>query len=173
MKHIVKNLFMKAQFRPLRNSSFLALMTAFSFGIDPPELWAQDDRPRHGSGEHPHGNIIANRLSPQFEEAWATVQQAVRDMRTAVRSKNLQGVHVATVKINPAITTLEDDSSMVREDNAQKLLTALRHLRHCVLRLHGAALDDDQAKAEAEIINVESAFKQVEAQVPENALKGL
>ena len=105
---------MKAQFRPLRTSSFLALMTAFSFGIDPPELWAQDDRPRHDSGEPSHGNIIANTMSPQFEEAWAAMQLAVRDMGTAVRSKNLQGVHVATVKINPAITTLEDDSNKVR-----------------------------------------------------------
>ena len=137
---------MKAQFSPLRNSAFLALMTAFSFGIDAPEVWAQDDHPRNDFGEHPHGNIIANSMSPQCEEAWATVQQAVRDMGTAVRSKNLQGVHVATVKINPAITTLQNHRGMTNEEKAQKLLTALHQLRHCVIKLHRAALDKNQAE---------------------------
>src|SRR5260370_40453179 len=166
---------MKAQFLQWRNFRFLALTTAFSFGISAPALWAQDDHPEHGSGEypggHPHGNIITNSMSDPLEEAWATVQQSVRDMDAAVRSKKLHGVHIATVKINPAITTLQDHSNMVREDKAQKLLTALRQLRHCAIRLHRAALDNNQAKAEAELKNVESAFQQVEAQDPENTLK--
>jgi hypothetical protein len=167
---------MKAQFLQLRNSPFLALTTVFSFGISAPALWAQDDQPGHRSGEnpqgHPHGNILTNSMSAPLEEAWATVQESVRDMDAAVRSKNLHGVHVATVKINPALTTLQDHSDMATGENAQKLLKALRHLRHCVLRLHREALDDNQPEAEAELKNVESAFQQVEAQDPENTLKG-
>lgn len=167
---------MKTQFLQVRNTRFLALMTALSCGISAPALWAQDDHPGHGSGEHPsehpHANINANGMSAPLEEAWATVQQSVRDMDTAVQSKNLHGVHVATVKINPAITTLQDHSNMIREDKAQKLLTALHRLRHCVIRLHRAALDNDQAKVEEELLNVDSAFQQVEAEDPENTLKG-
>ena len=93
-------------------------------------------------------------------------------MGTAVRSKNLQGVHVATVKINPAITTLQEHSSMVNEEKAQKLLRALHQLRHCVIKLHRAALDKNQAEAEAELKNVDNAFQDVQTQDPESTLKG-
>jgi hypothetical protein len=162
---------MKAKFLQVRSSGFLALTTALSFVISAPALWAQDGHPGRRPGEHPHGYVFTNSMSAPLKEAWATVKQSVKEMDTAVQSRNLHGVHVATVKINPAITTLQDHSNMFREDKAQKLLTTLRRLRHCVLRLHRAGLDNDQTKAEEELPNVDSAFRQVEAEDPENTLK--
>jgi hypothetical protein len=163
---------MKAQIRQMRITRFLALITALSFGISAPALWAQDDSSSEHPSGHPHGNIIANTMSAPLEEAWVTVKQSVPDMDTAVQSKNLHGVHVATVKINPAITKLEDHSIMVKEEKAQNLLIALHQLRHCVIKVHRAALDKNQAEAEAEIKNVDNAFHEVEAQDPESTLKG-
>jgi len=77
---------MNKEFWKFRTKYLPALIVVFSLSIGAPALWAQQDK------------------DPL--KAWATIQQTVKDMETAVQSKNLHGIHEPSMKIRPAIRTL-------------------------------------------------------------------
>src|SRR4051794_10630189 len=78
------------------------LLLAFGLGVTPLIVRAQE-RPGH---EH-DGSAQTTKASEDPLQAWATIQQTVQDMETAVRSKRLHGVHEPSMKIRPAIRALK------------------------------------------------------------------
>jgi hypothetical protein len=76
---------MNEQFLKFRTKYLFGLITAFSLGLSAPALWAQQ-------GKDPL-------------QASATVQQTVKDMETAIQSKNLHGIHEPSMKIRAPIKT--------------------------------------------------------------------
>lgn len=137
----------------LRLNLVLGLIAAFSLGTGSPAAWAQEK-----------GGAL---------KAWATIQQSVKDMETAVQSKNLAGIHEPSMKIRAPIRTLKGHSSMLSGDQGQKVTAALKQLDSAVTDLHSAADEGDQAKSEAALKTVENAFDQLKATDPETAFKGM
>ena len=144
---------MKEQLLKLRTSLVLGLLAAFGLGISSPAAWAQEQ----------DGAL----------KAWAAIQQSVKDMETAVQSRNLHAIHDPSMKIRSPIRTLKGHSSMLSGDKGQKVSAALKQLDNSVTDLHSAADEGDQAKAEEALKNVESAFDQLKAEDPESAFKGM
>jgi hypothetical protein len=60
----------------------LGLLAAFGLGISSPAVWAQEK-----------GSAL---------KAWDAIQQSVKDMETAVQSKNLHAIHDPSMKIRSA-----------------------------------------------------------------------
>jgi hypothetical protein len=137
-----------------RKSAF-AMLVAFGLGVLAPSLWAQ----QHQAGSD----------SPQA--AWSTIQQLVKDMETAVQSKNLHGIHEPSMKIRAPIKTLKQHSSMLSGDKGQKIGAALKQLDTSVTDLHSASDEGSQADAETAVKAVESALDQLKAQDPEATFK--
>jgi hypothetical protein len=106
-------------------------------------------------------------------KAWATIQQSVKELETAVQTKNLHGVHDPSMKIRAPIRTLKAHSSMLSADKGQTFKAALKELDDSVTDLHSAADEGNQTQAEAALKNVESAIDQLKAQDPETAFKGM
>jgi hypothetical protein len=109
--------------------------------------------------------------SPQA--AWSNIQQLVKDMETAVQSKNLHGIHDPTMKIRSSIKTLKQHSSMLSGDKKQKIGAALKELDTSVTDLHSAADEGNQADSETAIKAVKSALDQLKVQDPEAAFKSM
>ena len=84
--------------------------------------------------------------SPQA--AWSNIQQFVKDMETAVQSKNLHGIHEPSMKIRAPIKTLKQHSGMLSGDKGQKIGAALKQLDTSVTDLHSASDEGNQADAE-------------------------
>jgi len=103
--------------------------------------------------------------------AWSNIQQLVKDMETAVQSRNLHGIHDPTMKIRAPIKALKHHSSMLSGDKGQKMGAALKQLDSSVTDLHSAADDGNQADSEKALKTVESALDQLKAQDPEGAFK--
>ena len=142
------------------------LFLAFGLSVTPLSLRAQ---------EHPHhahaASAQAMNASDDPRQAWATIQQTVTDMETAVRSKNLGGVHEPSMKIRPAIRALKARSGALSGEQGQKLGASLKQLDSAVTDLHSAADEGNQQSAETALQEVESALDQLKAQDPEAALK--
>src|SRR5258708_30711573 len=119
---------MNTQFLKFRTNFVLGLFAALGLGITSPAVWAQEK-----------GSAL---------KAWAAIQQSVKDMETAVQSKNLSAIHEPTMKIRSPIRTLKGHSSMLSREKAQKVGTALKQLDSSVTDLHSAADEGNQAKAE-------------------------
>jgi hypothetical protein len=94
-------------------------------------------------------------------------------METAVQSKNLHGIHDPSMKIRPAIRTLKAHSSMLSEDKAKKISSALQQLDSAVTDLHSAADEGSQAKSETALKSVEGALDQLKAEDPEAAFDNM
>ena len=159
---------MNDQSLKFRMNHALGLITAFSFGISSPALWAEQ-HPGYAGGQQ--GSMQAMDKSDDPGQAWAMIQQLVKDMDTAVQSKNLHGIHDPTMKIRAPIKTLKQHSSMLSGDKGQKMRSALKQLDSSVTDLHSASDEGDQAKAEEALKSVESALDQLKAQDPETAFK--
>jgi hypothetical protein len=144
---------MNKEFCKFRTKYLPALIVVFSLSIGAPALWAQQDK------------------DPL--KAWATIQQTVKDMETAVQSKNLHGIHEPSMKIRPAIRTLKGHSSMLGGDKGQKIGATLKQLDTAVTDLHSASDEGNQADAETALKAVESALDQLKAQDPEAAFKSM
>ena len=144
---------MITHFLKLRTNYLLGLVTALSLGISAPALRAQQDK--------------------DPIKAWATIQQMVKDMETAVQSKNLHGIHEPSMKIRPAIRTLKGHSSMLSEDKAKKIGSALHQLDSAVTDLHSAADEGSQVNSETALKSVEGAFDQLKAEDPGSAFKNM
>jgi hypothetical protein len=89
-------------------------------------------------------------------------------METAVTSKNLKGIHVATVKIMPAIKALQAHCKILVGDTGLRLDSSLKALRSAVFEFHHERNDGNQERAEAQLIKVQAAFREVESQNPES-----
>ena len=148
---------MKKSFLILNTKSIFCILVAF--GITPllPSLWAQQNK----TGSE----------SPQT--AWTSIQQLVKDMETAVQSRNLHGIHDPTMKIRAPIKALKRHSSMLTGDKGQKMAAALKQLDTSVTDLHSAADEGNQADSEKALKTVESAFDQLKTQDPEGAFKNM
>ena len=107
------------------------------------------------------------------EAAWSNIQQLVKDMETAVQSKNLHGIHEPSMKIRAPIKTLKQQSSMLSGDKGQKIGAALRQLDTSVTDLHSASDEGNQADAEMAVKAVESALELLKAQDHEAVFKSM
>jgi hypothetical protein len=141
------------------SSRKFALGTLFAFGVTAvtPWLWAQQSK--------------AGSESPQA--AWSSIQQLVKDMGTAVQSKNLHGIHEPSMKIRAPIRTLKQDSSRLSGDKGQKLAVALKQLDNSITDLHSAADAGNQQEAQTALKEVEAALDQLKAEDPEAAFKNM
>jgi hypothetical protein len=144
---------MNRQFFKFRTTCLLGLISMLSLSIGTPRAHAQGQ-----------GGAL---------KAWATIQQSVKEMETAVETKNLHGIHDPSMKIRAPLRTLKAHSSMLSADKGQTLKAALKQLDDSVTDLHSAADEGNQAQAEAALKNVENAFDQLKAQDPETAFKGM
>ena len=88
------------------------VLSAVGLSILLPSLWAQQD---HAAASSPGA-------------AWSSIQQLVKELETAVQSKNLHGIHEPSMKIRAPIRTLKQHSSMLNADTGQKMIAALRQL---------------------------------------------
>jgi hypothetical protein len=148
---------MKNSFLISNTKSIFRILVAI--GISPLLLssWAQQNKTRSES--------------PQT--AWTSIQQLVKDMETAVQSRNLHGIHDPTMKIRAPIKALKQHSSMLSGDKGQKMGVALKQLDSSVTDLHSAADEGNQADSEKALKTVESALDQLKAQDPEGAFKNM
>jgi hypothetical protein len=144
---------MNTQFLKFRTKYFVGIITALAFGMTAPVLRAQEK-----------GAAL---------KAWAAIEQSVKDMETAVQSKNLHGIHEPSMKIRAPIRTLKGHSSMLSGDKGQKISAALKQLDNSVTDLHSAADEGNQANAETALKSVEGAFDQLKAEDPEAAFKNM
>jgi len=148
---------MKNSFSVPNRRSIFGLFAAFGLSFVLSSLWAQQNK----TGSE----------SPQT--AWTSIQQLVKDMETAVQSRNLHGIHDPTMKIRAPIKALKQHSSMLSGDKGQKMVTALKQLDSSVTDLHSAADEGNQADSEKALKTVESALDQLKAQDPEDAFKNV
>jgi hypothetical protein len=111
--------------------------------------------------------------SDSLQAAWSNIQQFVKDMETAVQSKNLHGIHEPSMKIRAPIKTLKQQSSKLSGDKGQKIGTALKQLDTSVTDLHSASDEGNQTDAETALKTVESALDQLKAQDPDAAFKSM
>ena len=148
---------MKNSFLISNTKSIFRILVAFGITALLPSLWAQQNK----TGSE----------SPQT--AWTSIQQLVKDMETAVQSRNLHGIHDPTMKIRAPIKALKQHSSMLSGDKGQKMGAALKQLDSSVTDLHSAADEGNQADSEKALKTVESALDQLKAQDPESAFKNV
>ena len=142
----------------------LAFVVAASTGIMTTlGLWAND--PEGKAADRQHDAQTGAELSAQA--AWSTIQKSVKDMETAVTSKNLKAIHPATVEIMPAIKALQAHCRMLAGDVGLRLESSLSALRSAVIEFHHERNEGAQARAEAQLKKVQAAFREVESQHPE------
>ncbi len=109
--------------------------------------------------------------SPQA--AWSSIQQLVKNLETAVQSKNLHGIHDPSMKIRAPIKTLKQDSGKLSGDKGQNLTAALKQLDSSITDLHSASDEGNQEEAQKALKEVETALDQLKAQDPEAAFKNM
>jgi len=148
---------MKNSFLISHTKSVLSTLVAFGITVLLPSLWAQQNK--------------AGSESPQT--AWISIQQLVKEMETAVQSRNLHGIHDPTMKIRAPIKALKQHSSTLSGDKGQKMGAALKQLDSSVTDLHSAADEGNQADSEKALKTVESALDQLKAQDPEGLFKNM
>jgi hypothetical protein len=148
---------MKNSFLISHTKSVLSTLVAFGITVLLPSLWAQQNK--------------AGSESPQT--AWISIQQLVKEMETAVQSRNLHGIHDPTMKIRAPIKALKQHSSTLSGDKGQKMGAALKQLDSSVTDLHSAADEGNQADSEKALKTVESALDQLKAQDPEGSFKNM
>jgi len=135
--------------------SVFVMLSAFGLSILMPSLWAQHD---HTAASSPGA-------------AWSSIQQLVKELETAVQSKNLHGIHEPSMKIRAPIRTLKQHSSMLNADTGQKMIAALKQLDNSITDLHSASDEGNQKEAESALKEVETAFDQLKALDPDTAFK--
>jgi len=132
-----------------------ALVSAVGLSILVPSLCAQGD---HTAASSPGA-------------AWSSIQQLVKELETAVQSKNLNGIHEPSMKIRAPIRALKQHSSMLNADTGQKMIAALKQLDNSITDLHSASDEGNQKEAETALKEVEAAFDQLKALDPDTAFK--
>ena len=150
-------LVMQISCRTPRRQSIFGTLVVFGLIVLIPSLWAQQNKAGTDSA-------LA---------AWSNVQQLVKDMETAVQSKNLHGIHDPTMKVRAPIRTLKQHSSSLSGDKGQKMTAALKQLDSSITDLHSAADAGNQQEAQTTLKAVETGLDQLKAEDPEAAFKGL
>ena len=140
-----------------RRKPVFGMLVAFGLAVLVPPLWAQQSK--------------VGSETPQT--AWSSIQQFVKDMGTAVQSKNLHGIHEPSMKIRAPIRTLKQDSSRLSGDKGQKMAAALKQLDSSITDLHSAADAGNQQEAQTALKEVEAALDQLKAEDPEAAFKNM
>jgi len=135
--------------------SVFVMLSAVGLSIPMPSLWAQQD---HTAASSPGA-------------AWSSIQQLVKELETAVQSKNLHGIHEPSMKIRAPIRTLKQHSGMLDADTGQKMIAALKQLDNSITDLHSASDEGNQKEAESALKEVETAFDQLKALDPDTAIK--
>ena len=133
------------------------MLSAFGLSILMPSLWAQHD---HTAASSPGA-------------AWSSIQQLVKELETAVQSKNLHGIHEPSMKIRAPIKALKQHSSTLSADAGQKMITALKQLDNAITDLHSAADAGDQKEAESDLKEVQTAFDQLKSLDPDAAFNNV
>jgi soluble cytochrome b562 len=141
----------------LNRKSVIGMLVAFGIALLTVVLQAQQNQSASGS--------------PQA--AWSSIQQLVKDLETAVQSKNLHGIHDPSMKIRAPIKTLKQHSSMLSGDKGQKFAAALKQLDSSITDLHSASDEGNQQEAQKALKEVETAFDQLKAQDPDAAFKNM
>ena len=131
------------------------MLSAVGLSMLMPSLWAQQD---HTAASSPGA-------------AWSSIQQLVKELETAVQSKNLHGIHEPSMKIRAPIRTLKQHSGMLDADTGQKMIAALKQLDNSITDLHSASDEGNQKEAESALKEVETAFDQLKALDPDTAFK--
>src|SRR6516164_7450024 len=135
----------------------LAFVVAASTGIMTTlGLWAND--PEGKAADRQHDAQTGAELSAQA--AWSTIQKSVKDMETAVTSKNLKAIHPATVEIMPAIKALQAHCRMLAGNVGLRLESSLSALRSAVIEFHHERNEGAQARAEAQLKKVQAAIRE-------------
>ena len=137
--------------------SALRMLVPFALTISTVLLPAQQNQPASDS--------------PQA--AWSSIRQLVKELETAVQSKNLHAIHDPSMKIRAPIKTLKQHSSMLSGDKAQKFAAALKQLDSSITDLHSASDEGNQQEAQKALKEVETAFDQLKAQDPYAAFKNV
>ena len=135
--------------------SVFVMLSAVGLSILMPSLWAQQDHTAAGSPG----------------AAWSSIQQLVKELETAVQSKNLHGIHEPSMKIRAPIRTLKQHSSKLNADTSQKMIAALKQLDNSITDLHSASDEGNQKEAESALKEVEAAFDQLKGLDPDTAFK--
>jgi hypothetical protein len=130
-------------------------LSAVGLSILMPSLWAQQD---HTAASSPGA-------------AWSSIQQLVKELETAVQSKNLHGIHEPSMKIRAPIRALKQHSSMLNADTSPKMIAALKKLDNSITDLHSASDEGNQKEAESALKEVEAAFDQLKTMDPDTAFK--
>jgi soluble cytochrome b562 len=141
----------------VKRKSVIGIFVAFGIALPAVVLQAQQNQSAPGS--------------PQA--AWSSIQQLVKDLETAVQSKNLHGIHDPSMKIRAPIKTLKQHSSMLSGDKSQKFAAALKQLDSSITDLHSASDEGNQQEAQKALKEVETAFDQLKAQDPDAAFKDM
>jgi hypothetical protein len=137
--------------------SVFVMLVALGLAVPAPSLWAQQNK--------------ASSDSPSA--AWSTIQQLVKDLETAVESKNLHGIHDPSMKIRAPIKTLKQHSGMLSGDKGQKMTAGLKQLDSAITDLHSAADEGNQREAESALKEVETALDRLKTQDPDAAFKNM
>jgi len=166
-------LIMENLFRFLGRKSVFGIIATFGLVAVLPLLYAHQDPKGGGKLNDQQGSTRTMGTSDSPGGAWAAIQERVKDMESAVQSKNLGGIHDPTMKIRAPIKTLKQHSGMLGGDKGQKIGAALKQLDSSVTDLHSAADNGNQAEAETALKAVESALDQLKALDPEAVFKNM
>jgi hypothetical protein len=159
---------MKKQLFEFRLNFLLGPIAVLSLIFGTPTLRAEK-RPGDAAGRL--GSIQSMDKSDDAGQAWASIQQLVKDMETAVQSKNLHGIHEPSMKIRAPIRTLKKRAAMLSGEQGQKINVTLKQLDSSVTDLHSASDEGNQAAAEEALKSVQGALEQLKVEDPEAAFK--
>lgn len=96
----------------------------------------------HGHDEKPH---FAVNKPETVETAWAMIDETIVSARQTLKDNNADVLHEAGEKLAAAVAALHDYPQSVKEENKEKLASALNQLTKTVDRFHHAAEDKDTA----------------------------
>ena len=166
-------LIMENLFRFLGRKSVFGIIATFALVAVLPSLYAHQDPKGGGKLNAQQGSTRTMGTPDSPRGAWTAIQERVKDMESAVQSKNLGGIHDPTMKIRAPIKTLKQHSGMLGGDKGQKIGAALKQLDSSVTDLHSAADNGNQAEAETALKALESALDQLKALDPEAVFKNM
>ncbi len=139
----------------------LSLIPMLSVIISTSTLWSKEDSGKVGDW---HAVQLMDK-SDDPGQAWASIQLLVKEMETAVQSKNLHGIHEPSMKIRGPIKVLKRHSAALNGGQGQEITAALKQLDGSVTDLHSASDEGNQAEAEKALKSVETALEQLKSNI--------
>lgn len=102
------------------------------------------EAPGDGHNEKPH---FAVNKPETVQAAWAVIDETIVSARQALKDNNTDVLHESGEKLGVAVAALHDQPQAVKEENIEKLASALDQLTKTVDRFHHAAEDKDTVGA--------------------------